>query len=283
MAFFSQLRGVSAIKKKIIRKEMWIMEIIDLSFNIFVLLFVTGFCSGFVDSIAGGGGLIALPVLLFMGLPPQVALGTNKLQGSFGTFSASYNYLKNGNASLKGALPGIIFTFAGSLIGAFLVQILDASVIEPLIPILLLMVLIYTFFSKNIGFKDRPPIMGESLFYLIFGFLLGFYDGFFGPGTGSLWTAAFMVFLGFNMAKSTGYTKLMNFTSNIVSLLCFAMGNNIIYCVGFTMAAGQILGARIGSGMAIKRGAVFIRPVFLTIVFLTILRLLYLRVLNLIN
>ena len=251
------------------------MEGVSFTWDLFLLLSGAGFLAGFVDSIAGGGGLIALPVLLFIGLPPQAALGTNKLQGSFGTFSASYHYIKKGRASLRGAIPGIVFTLAGSLAGAFLVQSLDSHIIEPLIPVLLLVVFVYTFFSTRIGFNENPPKMRASLFYLLFGLLLGFYDGFFGPGTGSFWTAGFMFFLGFGMTRATGHTKIMNFTSNIVSLACFGLGNNIYYAVGLTMALGQVVGARIGSGMAIKRGALFIRPVFLSIVFLTIVRLIY--------
>lgn len=247
----------------------------DLTLNILLLLFGTGFCAGFVDSIAGGGGLIALPVLLFSGLPPQTALGTNKLQGSFGTLSASYNYVKKGNVSIKKALPGIIFTLIGSLAGAVLVETLDASLIKSVIPVLMMVVFIYTLFSDTLGFRERPAILKKRTFYIFFGLLLGFYDGFFGPGTGAFWTAGFMILLGYNMTWATGHTKIMNFTSNIVSLFCFAIGNNICWSVGFAMAIGQVLGARLGSGMAIKRGAVFIRPMFLLIVFITILRLIY--------
>jgi len=243
----------------------------------FIFLFFAGFFAGFVDSIAGGGGLIALPSIMLAGLPPQLALGTNKLQGTFGTFSALYNYIKNKKASLKNSVSGIIFTFTGALFGAYLVQQTDASVIEPMIPVLLLIIFIYTLFSKNLHLEDNSPKLNPMLFYLIFGLLLGFYDGFFGPGTGSLWTAAFMFFLGFNMTKATGHTKIMNFSSNIISLIAFAAGDNICYSIGLTMAAGQIIGARLGSGMAIKRGTKFIRPIFLTIVLCTIVRFLYLN------
>jgi len=253
------------------------MESIDISFTVLLMLLLVGLLSGFIDSIAGGGGLIALPALLFVGLPPQVALGTNKLQGSFGTLSASWNFISRKQVSLKKALPGILSTLMGASGGALLVQSLDSSFIKPLIPILLLLVFFHTLFSRELGQKDTPARIQPNLFHVLFGLLLGFYDGFFGPGTGSFWTVAFMFFAGFNMTRATGYTKIMNFTSNIVALTWFILGGNIIWSIGLTMAAGQFIGARIGSGMAIKRGATFIRPLFLTVVFLTIARLAYIN------
>ena len=253
------------------------MESIDISSTTLLMLLLVGLLSGFIDSVAGGGGLLALPALLFVGLPPQVALGTNKLQGSFGTLSAGWNFISKKQVSLGKAMPGILFTLIGASTGALLVQSLDPAFIEPLIPPLLLLVFFYTLFSRQLGRKDNPAKIKPSRFFILFGLLLGFYDGFFGPGTGSFWTVAFMFFAGFNMTRATGYTKIMNFTSNIVALTWFIMGGNIIWSIGLTMAAGQIIGARIGSGMAIRKGAAFIRPLFLTVVFLTIIRLAYIN------
>jgi uncharacterized protein len=243
--------------------------------NILVLLFFGGFLAGFVDSIAGGGGLISLPVLLSVGLPPQLALGTNKLQGCFGTLSASYNYIRKGKADLHESYVGIVFTFLGASVGAWLIQRLDPGFIRHIIPVLLAVVFVYTFFSKHLGFESRDAIMPKRLFFLTFGLGLGFYDGFFGPGTGSFWTAALLVLLGYDMTQAAGATRIMNFTSNFVALCVFIAGRNVLYTAGFCMAAGQIIGARLGSGLAIKNGARFIRPLFLTVIFLTIARLGY--------
>jgi uncharacterized protein len=243
--------------------------------GILALLFTTGLAAGFVDSIAGGGGLITLPVLLAVGLPPQVALGTNKLQGSFGTFSASYNYIKKGEVDLKACRAGMVFTFIGAVTGSLAVQVIAPGFIKHVIPVLLLLVLFYTMFSPRLGYENQPQKIGNTLFFLIFGLMLGFYDGFFGPGTGSFWTAVLCIFLGFNMAKAAGVTRIMNFTSNIVAFSLFVVGNNVLYKVGLVMALGQIIGARLGSNLAIAKGARFIRPVFLTVVLLTIARLVY--------
>lgn len=253
------------------------MASIHITTDIFALLFIAGFCAGFVDSIAGGGGLISLPVLLSVGLPPQVALGTNKFQGSFGTLSSAYNYIKKGEAKLKEAYAGILFTLIGAVIGAWTIQQIKPAFIKHLIPFLLIFVLAYTIFSRKLGYENREAIMPENLFFLVFGIGLGFYDGFFGPGTGSFWTAAFIIILGFNMTKAAGFTKIMNFVSNITALFLFIMGNNILYSEGICMALGQIIGARIGSNIAIQRGAKFIRPIFITVVFITIVRLVYIN------
>ncbi|MCF6248902.1 MAG: TSUP family transporter [Desulfobacula sp.] len=245
----------------------------DLTIQTYILLFFTGLCSGFVDSIAGGGGLIALPVLFSIGLPPEIALGTNKLQGSFGTLSASYNYIKKGIVKIDESLLGVFFTLVGAILGAWTIQQMDAGFIQYIVPVLLIFVFGYTLFSKNLGIMIAKPKISQHLFFILFGLGLGFYDGFFGPGTGSFWTAALLIFLGLEMKKASGITRLMNFTSNIVALSIFVIAGNVLYSAGFCMAVGQVIGARAGSSLAIRKGVKFIRPIFLTIVLLTIVRL----------
>ncbi|BCS98871.1 UPF0721 transmembrane protein [Desulfoluna limicola] len=240
-----------------------------------LLLFATGTAAGFVDSIAGGGGLVALPMLLSVGMPPQIALGTNKLQGSFGTFSAALNYIQKGEVTLKEAAVGIAATFAGAGTGAWTIQHMEGGFLKGLIPILLLGVLIYTLASPDFGDAQRRPKLPAPLFYTLCGLLLGFYDGFFGPGTGSFWTTAMVLFLGFSMTRAAGYTRVMNFTSNIVALSVFIALGNVVWTAGLVMAAGQIIGARTGSSLAIKNGSKLIKPIFVTVVFLTTARLVY--------
>ncbi len=250
------------------------MDLSSLPIELLILLFGVGMVAGFVDSIAGGGGLIALPVLLFIGLPPQAALGTLKLQGSFGTFSAAYHFISKGHISFRQAFPGIVFTLIGASSGSLLVQKLDPQLIKPLITVLLALVFVYMLLNRHLGRYERAPRMGSWLYYAIFGLSLGFYDGFFGPGTGSFWTFSLLLLLGYDLIKAVGYTKVMNFTSNIVALAWFLLGGNVVYSIGLTMAAGQLIGARLGSGLAMSRGADIIRPIYLAVVFVTILRLL---------
>ena len=249
----------------------------ELSVGLAVLLAATGLSAGFVDAIAGGGGLIALPVLLSIGLPPQMALGTNKLQGTFGTLSSSYHFFRKGQVDLVHALPGILYTFAGAALGTVVVQRVNPAFLGRLVPLLLGGVLAYTLLVKEMGVAERPPKVPHGGFYLVFGLGLGFYDGFFGPGTGSFWMAGFCIFLGFDMRRSAGFTRTMNFTSNVVSLALFVIGGNVFYPVGLIMAGGQFVGARLGSGLAIKNGPRFIRPIFIIVVAATVGRLIYLN------
>ncbi|ACN13362.1 conserved hypothetical protein [Desulforapulum autotrophicum HRM2] len=253
------------------------MTPIELSPQLFALLFGTGFFAGFVDSIAGGGGLISLPILMSTGMPPQMALGTNKLQGSFGTFIAACNYTSKGEVEPKKTLVGIFFTLIGALAGAWAIQRLDPWFLTYIIPLLLVGVFVYTLFSRDLGKVTTRARLSLNLFFVFFGLGLGFYDGFFGPGTGNFWMTGFMVVMGFSMTRAAGFTRIMNLVSNVVALTMFVVGQNVIYSVGITMALGQILGARLGSGLAIKKGAGFIRPVFLVVVFFTIVRLVYLN------
>jgi len=242
---------------------------------VYPLLLLTGLAAGLVDSIAGGGGLIALPVLLSMGMPVPLALGTNKFQSMCGTTSSSLHYARRGLVDFRACRLGIIATFIGAVAGVLTVQHTDTRLLAKLIPWLLAVILVYTIFRPAVGVEDHPPRMRTNVFYAVFGLGLGFYDGFFGPGVGSLWAISLILFLGQNFARATAHTKVMNLTSNIVAVALFGYAGLIHYPAGIFMGAGQIIGARLGAGMAIKHGATFIRIIFLTIVGLTLVRLIW--------
>ncbi|HSM25001.1 MAG TPA: TSUP family transporter [Anaerolineaceae bacterium] len=242
---------------------------------ILLILFAGGFMAGFVDSIAGGGGIISLPILLSVGLPPHFALGTNKFQSSFGSLTASINYYRSGLVKLKDLGWGILFTAIGATFGTLSIQQLSQSFLQYLIPILLLIVFIIVLVSKNLGVKDQQEIIRPKLFYFLFGLAMGFYDGFFGPGTGNFWMLAFVFLLGFNLKKATAHTKWVNFTSNIIALIFFAIGGKVLVIPGMVMAGGQLSGAYLGSKLVIRSGTRFIRTFFLLITAATILRLIY--------
>lgn len=244
---------------------------IHLSFGLIILFFSAGLLAGTVDSIAGGGGLICLPLLISMGLPASMALGTNKLQGSMGTFSATYNYFKNNLISFQVIIKGLLFGFLGTTAGAFAAQYISSALLEKMLPILMLVIYIYTLYTPKLGLLDSKQRMPESFFYMLFGFLLGFYDGFLGPGVGSFWVIALVFFLGYNMSKATAYTKVFNLKSNLIATAWFMLGHNIDYRIGLIMGCGQLLGGKIGSQLVIHNGAKLVRPIFLTIVFFTIL------------
>ncbi len=236
-------------------------------------LFVAGLAAGFVDSIAGGGGLITVPVLLNFGLAPQDALGTNKLQATFGSGSAAWHYAQAETVALKDCVRGFVFSLLGAGIGTLVVQHVDPSFLGRAIPVLLIAVALYTVLKPRLGAEDLRPRLPRAWFDLAFGLAIGFYDGFFGPGTGTFWTMAFMLGAGFNMAKATGYTKVMNFASNLSSLAFFVLGGNVFFVAGLTMGVGELLGARLGSRMVIARGTRFIRPVFIAVVLALTLKL----------
>ena len=240
-----------------------------------VLLFGTGLGAGFVDSIAGGGGLITLPVLLAVCPDPKFALGTNKLQATFGSGSATYHYARAGALSLADCRRACLLAFVGSVTGSFLVQQLDPLLLKRIVPVALLLVALYVWFKPQLGEKDIHPRMSRLRFDLFCAFGLGLYDGFLGPGTGTFLTLAFMLGLGFNLTKATAHTKALNFASNLASLIVVLIAQKILFVAGLTMGAGQWLGARAGSGMVMTRGTKFIRPVFLTVVILVTLKMLY--------
>jgi uncharacterized protein len=239
------------------------------------LLFTTGLAAGFVDAIAGGGGLIALPVLLHCGLDPQTALGTNKLQAAFGSGSATWHYARAGWVNGAECRRGALLTFVGAILGAWTVQHLDPAFLKRFIPALLLAVAGYLFFKPALGEAEARPRLPRGAFDALFGLGLGFYDGFFGPGVGTFWAVAFVLGLGFNLTKATAHTKAMNFASNAASLVLFLAAGQVRIVAGLVMGAGQWFGARLGARLVVKRGTRLIRPVFLTVVVALTLKLLY--------
>ena len=157
--------------------------------------------------------------------------------------------------------------------GAYIV--LSAEFLRVIIPFCLIAIFIYTLLMPKVGDEDRAARMNARAFYVIFGLILGFYDGFFGPGAGSFWTFAMVALIGLNMKKAVAHTKILNFTSNIVSLAVFIAGGQILWTVGLLMGIGQVLGAYFGSNMVMKKDVKFVRIVFLAVVGATILKLVY--------
>lgn len=242
---------------------------------VLALLFVTGLVAGFVDSIAGGGGLLSLPVLMSVNFPPQLALGTNKLQAAFGSGSAAVHFTRKGLVSPRECGWGIFYTVIGATVGSVLVLNLDPALLKKLIPVLLLAIAGYMFIKPQLGDRETAPRMSIARFYPLAGLGLGFYDGFVGPGAGTFWTMAFMLGLGFNLTRATAHTKVMNFASNLVSLIFFSATRRVFIVPGIVMGVGQWLGAWAGSHMVVTRGTKFIRPIFLTMVLAVTLKLIY--------
>lgn len=242
---------------------------------LYLALFAAGLSAGFVDAIAGGGGLITVPVLLWVGLPPQLALGTNKLQSSFGTALAAWHYGKAGFLRWRTLWIGLAITAIASAFGALAVSKIDAGFLRQLIPALLIGIAFWIWLQPNLGVTARPARMSPAVFAAGFGIVLGFYDGFFGPGTGSFWTIACLLLLGLNLTAATGHTKAMNLASNLGALAVFIPAGHVRYDFAGVMILGQLIGARLGSGLVITRGSTLIRPIFLTVVLAIAARLLW--------
>ena len=247
----------------------------EFEFYYYLIFLATGVIAGFIDSIAGGGGIITIPVLLASGMPPHIALATNKLQGTFGSGMASFNFIRKGFIHWHEVAIGVWYTFIGAAFGTYAILLLDASVLAKTIPLMLVAIFVYTLLSPKMGENDRHAYLGQHLFFLIFGLGIGFYDGFFGPGTGTFWTIALVALLGLNLKKATAQTKVMNFTSNVVSLAVFLYSGNVLLLVGLLMGIGQLIGAYVGSNMVIHKEVKFIRLFFLTMVALTLVKLIY--------
>jgi uncharacterized membrane protein YfcA len=160
-------------------------------------------------------------------------------------------------------------------LGALAVQQVNSSFLNRFIPVLLVALAVYALLKPDLGDKDVHPRMGRVAFDVVFGLLIGFYDGFFGPSTGTFWAMAFVMCLGFNLTKATGNTKVMNFASNLASLITFLLAGLVVFQAGLAMGCGQLLGARIGSRMVVQRGTKFIRPIFITVVLAITAKLIY--------
>lgn len=240
-----------------------------------LLLFGAGLSAGFIDAIAGGGGLIAVPALLWAGLPPQMALGTNKFQSSCGTLIAVRRYAQAGLVNWREMRAAVAITFAAAMFGTLSVTLVSNDVLKKIVPWMLLAVAAYTLLSPRLGHHARSARLTPLPFACLVGAVLGFYDGFFGPGTGSFWTIACITLLGLELTRATAYTKVVNLASNLASLLVFVLAARVRYDVGAVMIAGQLIGARLGSGLVIRHGAPFIRVVFLGVVFVMVVKLLW--------
>lgn len=239
------------------------------------LLFSAGLAAGWLGAVAGGSGLIALPILLAVGAPPHVAMGTNMLQSSFGNFAATYAFMRRSFIDLNKVRLGVVFTILGAATGAFGVQQLAPDFLKGLLPIVLLTLVIFTLRRRQLGLTDVAPTVPKTVFYVAGGFLLGLYDAGIGAGAGALWTMAFVSGLGFNVAKATAYATALNLSSNIVALSIFLFYDSVWVIPGLIMAAGQVVGGVLGAGQVVTRGAVFVRPIYFAAVIMLLLKLIY--------
>ena len=235
----------------------------------YLLLALAGLAAGFVDAIAGGGGLITIPALLWAGLPTQSAIGTNKMQSCCGTALAVRNYARAGLIRWREVRAGILFTLLFAALGAWMLSYIKPDLLKRIVPWMLIGIAAYTVLSPRMGEVERHARLQPFPFALLGGAVLGFYDGIFGPGTGSFWALACVVLAAMELRRATAFTKVMNLTSNLASLAVFLMAGLVRFDVAAVMIAGQLAGAHLGSHTVIKNGPAIIRPVL----FVTVLAL----------
>ncbi|QQN74114.1 TSUP family transporter [Croceicoccus sp. YJ47] len=246
----------------------------ELELWVIAALALVAVLTGFIDSIAGGGGLITVPALLFAGLPPQLALGTNKTQSIFATTMAFRNYTKAGLVDWRNEKWLALLAFAGAAFGAFMVQRISPAVLQLIVPLFLMAVALYVLLSPrmdDVPSQERLSRRG----YAPVATGIGFYDGFFGPGTGSFFAASQVGLRGEGLTRATANAKLFNMMTNLASVLLFAFGGKIIWAVGLSMAMGSMTGSWIGSRFAVKHGAKLIRPLLVIISIALTARLLW--------
>ncbi len=239
-----------------------------------LILFFVGFGAGIVDAIAGGGGLLTFPTLLLVGLPPAQALATNKIQALASVASSAYRFNKLAQGDKSTILTKVIASAVGGAMGALAVAFINPSVLGKAVPFILIGIAVFFLFSPKIVAGTTRALIKENTFALLAALPIGFYDGFFGPGTGSLYAAAFVILLGRNLRSATADTKILNATGSLIAAFVFLFGGMISWSAAIAMSAGGILGAQLGAHLAVKWGTQFIRVALVCVSIALALRLL---------
>jgi len=239
-----------------------------------ILLIIAAFCAGFIDSIAGGGGLITVPALLLAGASPVEALATNKLQGTFGAGTAMLTYARAGHVRPQDQLGMAVISAVFGALGALVAHLVPAEVLRIVMPVV--MIGVAAFFALKPGLSDeaRAERVKPAVFAMTVVPAIAAYDGFFGPGTGSFFMLGLVLLAGYGVLKATAHTKMLNFASNLGSLLVFIPSGATWWAVGLAMAVAQVAGASLGARVAIRTGARLIKPLLVVVSTAMALRLL---------
>lgn len=250
------------------------METLDPLMLLFLV--IAGFIAAFVDSVVGGGGLISLPALLATGIPVPYALGTNKLAAVFGAMTSFTNFYRAGKIDLKSVGKLMPISFIASCIGAYTTLIIPSGIMRKIVLVLLIFVAVYTLFRRDWGDVShiKKRTLGLSILLVIMAVIMGFYDGFFGPGTGSFLMFGFL-FFGYDYVFAAGNAKALNLASGLAGFMTFALNGTVLWGYGICMGISMVCGAFVGSKMAIEKGSTYVRPLFLTVTTLLILKQIY--------
>lgn len=242
---------------------------------VIILLFFVAIAAGFIDTLAGGGGMITLPALLFAGISPQSAIATNKLQSSFGSISAVFYFWRQKQIKFKPILLGILFTIIGALLGVLATNLLAKDLLQKIIPILLIIMCLAFLLMPDLGQKNSAIKCSFLSFCLLICLTIGFYDGFLGPGAGSFFMLGLVLLQGKTLRQATIQAKVYNATSNITALIFFIFLGKIQLAIGIIMGIGQMIGAKLASNLVINLGNKLIRPIVIIISLIISLMLMY--------
>lgn len=238
---------------------------VSLSPEITALLTLVALVAGYISSIAGAGGLLTLPLLLWTGLPPINALATNKVQSALGTLSSTWNFFRKGHLGLRALWPSIVLTLIGSVAGTLVVQRVGNEVLIRLIPVLLMVIAGYFLLSPRVSGESSRARISRWTFAALVALPMGFYGGFFGPGMGSVFPFLFVWLCGYSLPKATAQTKMMVLTINGASAVLFISAGQVLWDLAILMSAAQMIGARMGSNAVMRRGAGFVQPVIVAV------------------
>lgn len=244
-----------------------------LTVEAFSFLVLVAFMAGGIDALAGGGGLLTIPALMAVGVPPVTALATNKLQSTIGTGSAVLTFLRAGRVDLKTFAIPAAGAFSGSVLGATAVQHINPSFLAAFVPLLLIAMGFYFLLAPKMSEVDRHARLGKwGLVAVCSG--LGFYDGFFGPGTGSFLTTALVALGGLGLLKAIANTKFINLATNVAGLLAMIAGGKMLWALGLSMAVANVAGNQVGAWLAIRFGGRGVRPLLVVMSFALTIKLL---------
>ncbi len=248
--------------------------IVSLSIELTIILTMVAFAAGYISSIAGSGGMLTLPLLLWAGLPPVQALATNKVQSALGTLSSTWNFFRKGHLFLRDLLPAIVLAMTGSLLGTLVVQQIGNDVLIRLIPAMLIVIAVYFIFSPRMADHASDPRVSHTRFAFLVALPMGFYGGFFGPGMGSVFPFLFVWLCGYSLPSATAQTKMMVLTINSASAVLFIIAGQVLWDLAISMSVAQMLGARIGSNAVMSRGTQFVQPVIIGVTLAMAIKLL---------
>lgn len=248
------------------------MDLSIITYELMIILFAVAVFAGFIDTLAGGGGLITIPALILTGMPPLLALGTNKFQAFVGSGTASVMMLRKKKITFNEVKYLMLMAFVGSAIGTICVQFIDVKLLNFVIPIVLLLIGVYfLFMPKASNIESKAKITEKTYKYTAVPFI-GFYDGMFGPGTGSFLSLSAIALRGIELIKATAMAKTMNFATNLGSVIIFLIYGQVIFSIGILMMLGQMIGAYIASHFLLRINPLHLRIIVIAMCFLMLIK-----------